>query len=354
MFDFGILTLPIIGLATMLGFGIYNGAEIVVEPIKVPHALEDQGFSSAVVTRHLTDEVRRVGRVADSSIRTVDVDFEQADRSFNAVTDYFDVTHLVDAVRQTVGLVPYYFSGEMVLIGNDVEFRVRAYPYRGLVREFRHRAPLEKVDATIVAASFDMLKVIDPYLAGLYTRRTEEKEGSKDFPRTFAAIEYAATATSPADQHYVHNLWARTLLMAGRSDEALRVADAAIALKPDFANAYYSKAVILAAVGRPQEALPYFERAVNLRKGQGEIWVDYATTLEAIGRPDEAAALMRRANLEIPLDPDVHHYLGKLLVKQGKRDEAIVEFRQAMALADRNEKYFEDYRQALLSAGGKP
>lgn len=353
MFDFGILTLPIIGLATLLGFGIYNGAEIVVEPIKVPHALEEQGFTSAVVTRHLTDEVRRVGRIADSSIRTVDVDFEQADRSFNAVTDYFDVTHLVDAVRQTVGLVPFYFTGEMVMIGNDVEFRVRAYPYSGLVREFRHRAPLEKVDATIVAASFDMLKVIDPYLAGLYTRRTEEQEGSKDFPRTFDAIEYAAIATSPADQHYVHNLWARTLLMAGRTEEAMRVVDAAIMLKPDFANAYYSKAAILVATGKAEEALTFFERAVMLRKQQGEIWVDYAKALESIGRADEAVALMRRANLEIPRDPDVHHYLGKMLAKQGKREEAIAAFRQAMALTDRNDKYFDDYRQSLLSAGGK-
>lgn len=354
MFDFGILTLPIIGLATMLGYGIYNGPEIVIEPIKVPHALEDQGYTSAVVTRHLTDEVRRIGRAADSSIRVIDVDFEQNDRSFNAVTDYFEVTHLVDAIRQTVGLVPYYFAGEMVLVGNDVEFRMRAYPYTGLVREFTHRAPIDQVNKAVVAASFDMLKVIDPYLAGLYTRRTEEAAGDREFPRTFEAIEYAATVMSQSDQHYVHNLWARTLLMAGRKEEALRVADVAIGLKPDFANTYYSKAAILVAMGRPEESLTFFERAVNLRKQQGEIWVDYAKTLEAIGRTDEAVALMRRANLEIPRDPDIYHYLGQVLAKQGKREEAIAAFRQAMANTDRNSKYFDDYRDALLSAGGTP
>lgn len=348
--DLGVLTLPVLGLLLAVGYGLWSGPAIVIEPIVVPPAIEQTGYSSQVVTRDLADEMRRIGLFADASRREVQVDFDMADTSYNALTDHFGVTHLVDAARQTVGLVPYYFTGDMVSRGAEVELRLRAYPWRGAVREFSHRAPATDVHAAIVAASFDMLGVIDPYLAALYIRRVEETAGSADFAQTFEAISRAFATTPPSDQHLVHELWARTLLLAGRAEDALRVAQATVALKPDFAGGHLAHAQALGGLGRHAESLPVLLRAIALRPRDGAIRIAYAQALDACGRKADAIAALAEAARLVPEEAAVHHALGLELMEAGRQAEAVTALREAIARTDRESRYFDDYRAALLAA----
>lgn len=351
MFDFGLLTFPLLGALGMLGWGVMSGPEIVIEPIVVPHALEEQGYTSEVVTRRLADEVRRINQVADSTLRPVNVDLTQIDRSYNALTDYFELKQVIDAVRQSIGLVPFYFAGDVVQVGNDVEFRLRSYPANGPVTEFSHRAPIDRMDRAIVDASFDMMKVIDPYVTALYTRAVEAKSGSTEFPATMEALRYAFTTMEPGEQHYVHLLWARVLQFGHKYEDALKVADATIELAPQFPNGYYAKARILVAMGRPEQSLAYFQRAIALKKTNGDMYVDYSQVLQSLGRLEDALEVLKQGMLMAPTNPEVHHARGQILAKMGRRTEAMAAYRTAIAHTTTRMHFFDDYRAALLSDG---
>lgn len=352
-FDFGILTIPILGALSLMGYSIYTGPEIVFEKVPVPHALEDQGYSSEVVTRHLTDSVRRIGEQAKSSLRSVDVDFGQTDRSMLALSDYLHLTPVMDALRQMGGLVPYHFAGELVLLGNEVEFRLRAYPRDGQIHDIKHRGPVDEVPRIIEAVATDAMMVIDPYLVTLAVRRSEERAGSKDFPRTMEYIGKAFVATRPEELHLLHNLWARTLLLQGKTEQAMRVIEQGITAKPEHGSLYVTKGLILAAQDKTEEAIATFDRGLELNSRMGDVYVALAKALDRLGRTDEAVARLRRGIELRPDDPANYHMLGTLLTKLGRKEEAVVAFRDALAHTSTEIKYFHEYGAALDAPTGR-
>ena len=351
-FDVGILTIPILGALSVLGYSIYSGPEIVFERVHVPRTLETQGYTSEVVTRHLTDAVRRIGDQAKSSLRSVDVDFGQTDRSLSALSDHLHMTPVIDALRQMGGLVPYYFAGEMVTQGSDLEFRLRAYPREGQIRDIVRRAPAAEVPRLIEEVANDAMMVIDPYLVTLAVRRAEEKAGSKDFPRTMEYIGKAFVAMPPGDVYLLHNLWARTLLLQGKSEQALRVNDQSLALKPDHGSLYVTRGLIFAAQGKLDEAVATFDRALALNSRLGEVHVGLAKALDRQGRLDDAIGRLRRGVLLRPDDAANYHMLATLLNKAGRKEEALVAYRDAIAHTNNEMTYFQEYGEALEAPAG--
>ncbi|WP_431861939.1 tetratricopeptide repeat protein [Azospirillum sp.] len=352
IFDFGILTIPIVGALGLLGYSIYSGPEIVFEKVPVPHALEDQGYTSEVVTRHLTDAVRRIGEQAKSSLRSVDVDFGQTDRSMVAVSDYLHITPVIDAVRQMGGLVPYHFAGELVMQGNEVEFRLRAYPREGQIRDIKYRGPIDEVPRIIESVANDAMMVIDPYLVTLSVRRAEERAGSKDFPRTMEYIGKAFVAMQPGELHLLHNLWARTLLLQGKPEQAMRVIEQGIAARPNHGSLYVTKGLILAAQDKTEEAIATYDRGLELNPRMGDVYVALGKAYDRLGRTDEAVARLRRGIEMRPDDPANYHMLGTLLSKLGRQEEAVVAFRDALAHTSTEVRYFHEYGAALQAPTG--
>lgn len=352
IFDFGILTIPILGALGVMGYSIYAGPEIVFEKVPVPHALDYQGYTSEVVTRHLTDSVRRIGEQAKSSLRSVDVDFGQTDRSMVAVSDYLHVTPVIDALRQMGGLVPYHFAGEMVTVGNEVEFRLRAYPRDGQIRDIRHRGPIDEVPRIIESVANDAMMVIDPYLVTLAVRRAEERAGSKDFPRTMEYIGKAFVAMRPEELYLLHNLWARTLLLQGKNGQAMRVIEQGIAAKPEHGSLYVTKGLILAAQDKPEEAIAVFDHGLTLNPRMGDVYVALAKALDRLGRPEEGIARLRRGIEMRPDDSANYHMLATLLNKAGRKEEALIAYRDAIAHTTSEIKYFHEYGAALDAQTG--
>lgn len=349
MFDFGILTLPVFGALALIGYGIVVGPEVVIEPIHVPHVVEEQGLNETTVGLRLTDDIRRYGRAAKSVIREVNPAVENANNSYAALTNYFSVTALADSLRQTVGLVPYYFTGDFVTVGNEVELRLRAYTRNHPVREITHRAPVENAMDAVDHAAFDMLFLIDPYLAALNALRVDREAGGKSFNRTFDAIGKAAVVMNEDEQHFVHILWARALSEAGRTEEALRVADEAIRIKPDFGYSYNIRAKLLEKLGRNEEALAAHARAIHLDPALEVMQVDYADLLDRSGKTDKAIEVLRNAVEFLPNDPEAYNLLGKILYRLGRHKEGIDMLRQAVAHTNKDVDFFGDYSSALLT-----
>jgi tetratricopeptide (TPR) repeat protein len=111
--------------------------------------------------------------------------------------------------------------------------------------------------------------------------------------------------SAKTDKHYsvgsalVHMNLADALARKGQSEEAMIHYDQAIALEPNYANAYYNRGNVLLTKGRIEEAVADLQRALQIQ----------------------------------PNDADAHACLGNAFLRQGSLKDAVDQYEQASALA---------------------
>jgi protein O-GlcNAc transferase len=98
----------------------------------------------------------------------------------------------------------------------------------------------------------------------------------------------------------------------------------------------------LALRSRLEDAARLLERAVQLRPLMVEAHCNLGVVLAALGQIRKAAASYRRALDIEPGMADVHHNLGNALLRGGLLDEAISSFRQALAVRPGHAPYHSD------------
>ena len=115
---------------------------------------------------------------------------------------------------------------------------------------------------------------------------------------------------------------------------------------PEFADVQNLMGLCLALIGRSEEALVAFERAVERNPGYVEAHLNHAITLNDLGRVDEAHAAFARAaeadeaktgGIRFPSAAaariaNTHAQLGDLYAEAGALQEAVEQYRAAVAL----------------------
>jgi tetratricopeptide (TPR) repeat protein len=113
-------------------------------------------------------------------------------------------------------------------------------------------------------------------------------------------------------------------------DEAIKLADDAIAAYPSYSSAHYAKGRALAMQKNPAAAAE-FDKAIELDRFVPEFYYNGSTAMIEAGDAMKAQALLD-AYLKAPLKEDDRYHLayGNLMMKMGKPDEAIVHFDKAI------------------------
>lgn len=149
------------------------------------------------------------------------------------------------------------------------------------------------------------------------------------------------------------------LASRGQIDEAIQHDRRAVTVNPLLLNARVNLAVALASKGQFAEALEHYHKALELNPDQPMTHINLAIALEGLGRTNEAqqhyrlaavsvnahaAGLVSQGRLDealiqyreavrlIPGNAEGHYGLGLLFVRQGKREEARGEFAEALRL----------------------
>lgn len=125
----------------------------------------------------------------------------------------------------------------------------------------------------------------------------------------FAAAEQhyrASLALVPGRASTLVNL-AATLLRLARPQDALAVADTALAAEADSTDALLHRGTALAELGRLTEALATFERLLALDPLHTPAWSSKGSLLRELQRPAEAAQAFREAQ-RLGAEPDLHAY----------------------------------------------
>ncbi len=143
-----------------------------------------------------------------------------------------------------------------------------------------------------------------------------------------AAESIAAYRSAIAIQPDYADAWAnlgREFLISGQTNEASRVLARAVELNPLLEAAQADLGVVLAAAGKFDQAETHLEEAVRLAPSDAESQSNLCSVLQYRARPAEAARRCTEALKLKPDSPAARLNLAGALAAQGHRDEAIRE-----------------------------
>jgi Tfp pilus assembly protein PilF len=129
---------------------------------------------------------------------------------------------------------------------------------------------------------------------------------------------------------------------------------AAVRLDTGRAEAHNMLGLALAATGRNTEAIEQYVLALRTRPAYASARFNLAVALAKAGKVDDAVDNLRRILDDTPEDPlakrrlaDALTLRGVLLLRDGKRDDAVAQFEEALKLDPSNEEAREKRDQAL-------
>jgi tetratricopeptide (TPR) repeat protein len=122
---------------------------------------------------------------------------------------------------------------------------------------------------------------------------------------------------------------------------------AAIALRPDFAEAYNNRGAALADLGQPEAALSHYDQAISLQPDHFGAFNNRGAALSRLGRFAEALSSYDRAIALQPGSADAYVNQGATLAKLGRTSEALSRFDTAIALRPEHSGAFYNRGNAL-------
>jgi Flp pilus assembly protein TadD len=144
---------------------------------------------------------------------------------------------------------------------------------------------------------------------------------------------------------------ARRLVDRGRYAEASQRLDAAIAQKPDFAEAFSLGGFILERGGRTEAAQRFYGRAVEMRPDLAAAWLNLGKLLTRQTRFVEALGALDRGLTLAPQDADAHNTRSAALRGLWRLDEAAEAARRALKLRPKFPEAAVNLGTALFKAG---
>jgi tetratricopeptide (TPR) repeat protein len=128
------------------------------------------------------------------------------------------------------------------------------------------------------------------------------------------------------------NLLAIIHMARGRNTAALFHFDRALALRPDFADAWSNRGALLKSLGRHADALESFGRALELQPDHVSVLNNRAALLQELGRNDEALPDYDRALALQPDYPEALNNRGIVRYELGRFEDAVADYDRAIVL----------------------
>jgi tetratricopeptide (TPR) repeat protein len=179
---------------------------------------------------------------------------------------------------------------------------------------------------------------------------------AEDFSRRKSRIGWSAAtvilaalaATGYLYKRYVDPLHAKESFDAGtrlfkiaRYNQAELSFDRAIALKPDFVDAYLLRGKSCVEQAEPEKALNDFTKAIELRPSDPAGWIARGSAYLELNNFEPAVADATQAVAANPKEAEAYALRGAALRKGGNPQKAIEDFNHAVTLDPSAKNYFE-------------
>jgi len=161
----------------------------------------------------------------------------------------------------------------------------------------------------------------------------------KNFPEAKILLEEIVRSdrTDVDAWMYLSMIYAQT----GPVGEFERCCRQAVSANPNVVNAHFNLGVALNAQSKVYDAIQSFRQAVTLKPDHILALFNLGTALQRVFLLDEALSCYLRVldikatpadHVPVDFSATVHHYLANVLKAQGRMEEAIVHYRQALSL----------------------
>jgi len=128
------------------------------------------------------------------------------------------------------------------------------------------------------------------------------------------------------------HLLGATFVQRGQPEAALRVWDAALAVRPQHVEVLKNYGVVLGRLGRFADALRIYDQIIALAPAYADAFYNRGNALKELGRFDKALASYDRAIALKPGDANVFYNRGNVLQRLRRLDEALASYGQALAI----------------------
>ena len=298
----------------------------VIEPVSVPKAYAEAGYTAEVVSHRLNDALNVYVKSAGSRMQVPSVSARDTLPKFVVPKIGLSLDTIVAAIRR---IYPYgnhrTISGELTTQGKLTRLRLR------IDGEEVYSSPagleLENLDELLAGAAPSVMEKIRPYLvaAALYgsdPKRALEKAGYiiDSFPTSDINLEWA------------HVLKARWFIDQGDFSEAEKESRTAIHLNDKNAAAHNILGLALFNQKKPEQAVVEYDRAVGIDPKYAYPHNNMGNVLAQQRKFDDAIEQYRVA---IRIDPNYvspHINLGNVFGLQNKKEEAIAEYHRALRI----------------------
>jgi protein O-GlcNAc transferase len=233
----------------------------------------------------------------------------------------------------------YVTLGNALQAGGKIEAAIRSYS-----QALELRPNFAEVRANIGSMYFKMGRLseaiahyeeaiaLSPNLAGAHWNLGKVYHKNGNIEAAIACFQRTSSLNPQlvgADFHF--NLGNR-LFSQGKRDEAIESYEKAIAIKPDWAEAYANIGSARSQQGNLDAAITYYQKAVDLKPELEVLHSNLANSLLQQGKYESAITCYQNALKIKPEWADVQANLGNALSMLGRLEEALASYQQALAL----------------------
>ncbi len=338
--NFRWLAIPLLtGLAAFTLAVFHNVEGVNIEGLSLPAAMTGKtGFTSDIVIKRLADRMQTIEAQAQSRASARDVMIQDDGGAAAILGDYFELTPLLRVVQTSFGLIPFTFSGEIVVRGKEMEMVLRGHDsvtdHDTIIRV---QAPEDDLLGLIDKAAFEAVRLVDPTMLAAYQFKKDYL--TRDFTRTEDIIRRGLIQGREDSKKWLYNLWGITLFQEADRDGAVEKFRKALEIDPTFTSAALNWGVVLARQGKHQEAIAKFSDVVNnwRRSDSTETlaaaFTEWGFSLALQGQTEAAIAKFRQATKTDPAFSDVYSAWAEVLSAAGRGDEAQLMTARALQLA---------------------
>jgi tetratricopeptide (TPR) repeat protein len=308
---------------------------VTIEPISVPKALSDSGYTPEVAGHRLRDALNsyasrsRTGPFADESNSNLDLNI--ADRS--ELPDFVvpQIGLSLNALVSSMRSVLHYrsgptISGEIVSL-DKYALRVRIDGAQVYSSGFESTNP----DTLMAEAASSVMEKIKPSLNAIVLYGENREESLLKAEEIIARLK-----ESDINVQWAYVLKGNNSLENHNYSEAERLFRKAISLNWSNPQPHIQLGLALQRQGRFDEAIKQFQRVLGINPKSAKAYNNIGAALvrkadlAKAAAPDNAIAAYRRAIEVDPSYPLSYNNLGLALYTQGDTDEAIAQYVKAI------------------------
>ena len=347
--NFRLLAIPLLtGLAAFTLAVFHNIEGVNIEAIGIPAAMVGKtGFTPDIVLKRLADRMHAIEQIAQSRAGARAVMVQDDGGPAAILGEYFELTPMLRVVQSSFGLIPFTFSGEIVVRGKEMEMVLRGHD-AGRDRDtlIRVQAAEDDLPGLIDKAAYEAVRLVDPALLAAYQFKKDYL--TRDFTKTEDVIRRGLVQSKEESRKWLYNLWGITLYQQADRDGAIEKFRKALEIDPAFTSAALNWGVVLARQGRQQEAIAKFTDVVNnWRRGDttdtlAAAFTEWGFSLALMGQTEAAIAKFRQATKTDPAFSDVYTAWAEVLSAAGRGDEAQLMTARALQLSPEETVYTDN------------